>query len=295
MPQVQTRKVLTGIRVREAMRRQVVALDKDVAAGESVRRLIKYKINALLITDTGVPCGVVSKTDLLAMMYAGLEPETPVGEVMSGPPVACYPDDPLEDGLEIMQGCGVHQLFVIGASREHVIGILSYADIVGLLYRYCHACRKSTRARKPVGGDDRVPIELIVEEVMTLDVQFAYESDTLYTVIDTLSARGLGAILIYAADGRVAGVVSKTDLIRVWLHGVQATVTAGEVMSTPVQICWKNIKLTEALQQMLIQDVQRLFVGEPESGTIVGVLSLSDAARFQSGSCRACLSGRLLV
>jgi CBS domain-containing protein len=295
MPQVQTRKVLTGIRVREAMRRQVVALDKAAAAGESVRRLIKYKINALLITDDGVPCGVVSKTDLLALMYAGLEPETPVGEVMAGPPVACYPDDPLEDGLEIMQGCGVHQLFVIGASREHVIGILSYADIVGLLYRYCHTCRKSTRGRMAARGDDRVPIELTVAEVMTPDVQFAYESDSLYTVIDTLSARVLGAILIYAADGQAAGVVSKTDLIRVWLHGVPATVTAGQVMSTPVQICGKNIKLTEALQQMLIQDVQRLFVSDPASETIVGVLSLSDAARFQSGSCRACLSGRLLV
>ena len=40
----------------------------------------------------------------------------------------------------------------------------------------------------------------------------------------------------------------------------------------------KNIKLTEALQQMLIQDVQRLFVSDPKSETIVGVLSLSDEA-----------------
>ncbi len=295
MPQVQTRKVLTGIRVREAMRRQVVGLEKGVAAGESVRRLIKYKINALLITDDGVPCGVVSKTDLLALMYAGLDPETPVGEVMAGPPVACYPDDPLEDGLEIMQGCGVHQIFVIGASREHVIGVLSYADIVGLLYRYCHVCRKNTRTWTQAVGGERVPVELTVGEVMTPDVQFNYDTDTLDTVIETLSTQGLGAVLIYTADGQAVGVVSKTDLIRVWLHGVQPTVTAGEVMNVPIQSCPKNVKLTKALQQMLIQDVQRLFVSEPESETITGVLSLSDAARFQSGSCRACVAGRLLV
>ncbi len=295
MPKVQPRRVLTGIRVREAMRRQVIFLEKDAEARDSVRRLIKYKSNALLVTDGGVPSGVVSKTDLLAMMYAGLEPETPLGEVMAGPPVACYPDDLLEDGLEIMQGCGVHQLFVIGASREHVIGVLSYADIVGLLYRYCHACRKSTWARTPEAGGDRVPIELTVDEVMTPDVKFAYETDTLYTVIETLSVQGLGAILIYAPDERAVGVVSKTDLIRIWLHGVQPTVTAGEVMSAPVQMCRKNMKLTEALQQMLIQDIQRLFVSEPGSETVVGVLSLSDAARFQSGSCRACVASRLLV
>ena len=232
---------------------------------------------------------------MLALMYAGLEPDTPVGEVMAGPPVACYPDDSLEDGLEIMQGCGVHQLFIIGASREQVIGVLSYADIVGLLYRYCHACRKSTLSCESVSPGSSVPVELTIAEVMTPEVQSVRDADTLYTVIETLSAQSLGAVLISGDGGQPVGVVSKTDLIRVWLHGIQADVTAGEVMSTPVQICRKNIKLTEALQQMLIQDVQRLFVSDSDSETIVGVLSLSDAARFQSGSCRACVAGRMLV
>jgi hypothetical protein len=60
-------------------------------------------------------------------------------------------------------------------------------------------------------------------------------------------------------------------------------------------MCRQNVKLTEALQQMLIQDVQRLFVSDPDAETVTGVLSLSDAARFRSGSCRACLAGRLLA
>ncbi len=220
---------------------------------------------------------------------------TLLGDMMAGPPVACYPDDLLEDGLEMMQGCGVHQLFVIGASREHVIGILSYADIVGLLYRYCHACRKSTLSRTTEPDPDRATIEMTVSEVMTPAVQFAYETDTLYTVIETLSDQGLGAVLIYSADGKAVGVVSKTDLTRAYLHEVQPTVVAGKVMSSPVQSCRENVKLTEVLQQMLIRDMQRLFISAADSETIIGVLSLSDAARFRSGSCRACLTGRLLA
>jgi len=294
MPKFQPRRVLTGIQVREAMRRQVVALEKGIAARDSVRHLIKYKINALLVTDSGVPCGVVSKTDLLALMYAGLHPQTPLGDMMTGPPVACFPDDLLDDGLEMMQSCGIHQLFVIGASREQVVGVLSYADIVGLLYRYCHACRQSTRGRSPADAL-HLPPELTVQDVMSTDVQFAYETDPLYTVIETLTAKSLGAILIYAADGRAVGVVSKTDLIQAWFHGVRPDAPAADVMSTPVQHCRQNAKLIEALQLMLLQDVQRLFVSAGTADQISGVLSLSDAARFRSGSCRACAAGRLLT
>lgn len=294
MPKFQPRRVLTGLQVKEAMRRQVVALEKGTAARDSVRHLIKYKINALLVTDAGVPCGVVSKTDLLALMYAGLEPATPLGDMMAGPPVACFPDDLLDDGLEMMQSCGVHQLFVIGASREQVIGVLSYADIVGLLYRYCHACRQSTFGRQPADEVSLSP-ELTVQEVMTPEVQYAYETDSLYTVIETLTAKSLGAILIYAADDRAVGVVSKTDLIKAWFHGVGPDAPAADVMSRPVRSCRLDAGLSEALQLMLLQDVQRLFVYADTADHLTGVLSLSDAARFRSGSCRACVAGRLLT
>jgi len=294
MPKFQPRRVLTGLQVKEAMRRQLVALEKGIAARDSVHHLIKYKINALLVTDVGVPCGVVSKTDLLALMYAGLPPETPLGDIMTGPPVACFPDDLLDDGLEMMQGCGVHQLFVIGASREQVIGVLSYADIVGLLYRYCHGCRQSTH-RRQLGADGDLAQELTVQEVMTADVQSVYGNDPLYTVIETLTAKSLGAILVYNADERAVGVVSKTDLILAWFRGVQPDAPAIEVMSTPVQSCLSNAKLSTALQLMLLQDVQRLFVSTDTADRIIGVLSLSDAARFRSGSCRACVAGRLLT
>ena len=53
----------------------------------------------------------------------------------------------------------------------------------------------------------------------------------------------------------------------------------------------------DAIQQMLIHDVQRLFVHADASAPdhITGVLSLSDSARFRSGSCRACSAGRILM
>jgi hypothetical protein len=83
------------------------------------------------------------------------------------------------------EGRKVFGMLVTVSPETHLL-VIADADIVGLLYRYCHACRKSTRTRPPERGDDQVPIELTVGEVMTSDVQFVYEIDTLYTVIETL-------------------------------------------------------------------------------------------------------------
>ncbi len=46
---------------------------------------------------------------------------------------------------------------------------------------------------------------------------------------------------------------------------------------------------------MIYAEIQRLFVSHPDTGQIVGVLSLSDAARLRSGSCQACVSSRIKV
>ena len=61
-----------------------------------------------------------------------------------------------------------------------------------------------------------------------------------------------------------------------------------------VKSCHGEAELSDAIQQMLLRDVQRIFVHGSDPTEIVGVLSLSDAARFRSGSCRACTSSRLM-
>jgi hypothetical protein len=42
------------------------------------------------------------------------------------------------------------------------------------------------------------------------------------------------------------------------------------------------------------KDIQRLFVRGAEKLEMTGVLSLSDAAQYRSGTCRACLPSRLM-
>jgi CBS domain-containing protein len=120
MPIVKTDSVFSGIPVSQAMRQQVVSLNRSADIGQGIRMMIRYKVNAVLLTDNGIPCGVVSKTDLMGALYAELSTEMPLGDVMGSQPIACFPDDPLEDALEIMEAAGLHRLYVTGADREVV-------------------------------------------------------------------------------------------------------------------------------------------------------------------------------
>jgi signal-transduction protein with cAMP-binding, CBS, and nucleotidyltransferase domain len=226
--------------------------------------------------------------------YAGLPVETLLGDIMMGPLLSCFGDDPLEDALAAMTHHGMHQLFVKGADTGRFEGLLNYGDILGLVYRYCHRCRKSRARRVSDGEGAHFPSNTLVEEVMTSGVMGCGVDDNLTLVMEMLSAQRKSAVLVNHADGRPAGVISKTDLVLAWYRGVDAQTAAHTIMSVPVRSCHRQTPLTEAMIRMLVEDMGRLFVHDPDPGRIVGVLALADAANQRSGTCRACVSSRLL-
>lgn len=295
MPVVKARSVLSGMLVKEAMRRQMILVGDRETVDRGISRLIKYKTDALLIADPGERvAGIVSKTDLTAAFYIGLPLDTALGDIMVGPVIGCDADDLLEDALEIMNRSGVHQLCVQGADRGRIVGLLTYGDILGLVYRYCRHCRQSRTRQYEQASDNQLPPETRVEEVMTAEVIDCGVDDDLTRVMDVLSARRRRAVLVNDRAGRPAGVISKTDLVMAWHRGVDPGTSAGNVMNAPVRSCHLRSTLTGALELMLLSDMSRIFVHDPDRGRIVGALSLADAANHRSGTCRACVSSRYI-
>jgi CBS domain-containing protein len=296
MPVVQPRHILSGMLVNEAMRRQVVQLPAAAAVSRGINHLLKFKVNALLITAADQrPAGVVSKTDLIAAYYAGLPIDTPLGDIMVGPPLTCYPDDAIESALDRMRAHSVHRLYVTGAEPTSMVGTLSYTDVVALLYRYCRSCPKSTSRKVVAAKPEDEEWRLTVKDVMTASVVSFPEDARVAQVIEGLMAHRFGAVLICSAHGAAMGVISKTDLIRAYHHGVGLDAPADGIMTAPVVTWDQDAFLWEALRYMFLKDVQRLFVHSGDPLQAVGVLSLSDAARVRSGSCRACMPSRLIT
>lgn len=276
------------------MRRQVIRLPWEAPLDQAIRATIKYKVNAVLaVDDDQVGLGVVSKTDLMGAYYAGLFIDTPLAAVMVGPPLFCRPEDSLDTALDVMRSNRVHRLYVTGETTSQIIGVLAYPDIVGLLYRYCTRCDQSLKGRN---RPQAAPLDrFLVKDVMTPEVCALTEDDSLQAVMEALAAYRFGAMLITDADGLPAGVVSKTDLIAAYLHGLPARVPAKNVMTAPVTAVDGDASLAEALSTMIFADLHRLLVYKESPQNLVGVLSLSDVARFRSGACRACLASRIRV
>lgn len=290
-----TKHTLRGLLVRHAMRRQIVVLPQETSIDHSINHLIKYKINALLVSDAaGSPVGVVSKTDIMGAYYADIPVNTPLQYIMVGPPLLCRQEDPLEKALDTMRGHNVYRLYVLNENNDRIIGALAYPDIVGLLYKYCHNCEYSSLHQKKQSRAllNRLK-KFVVGEIMSKEVKSVATSDSLLQVMDVLSSYRFGAVLVRERANSPCGVISKTDLALAYKHGVSPEAPADRIMSVPIQFCLCDDLLETAIKTMIHSDVHRLFVKAKEADTVVGVFSLSDAARLRSGSCHACISSRI--
>ena len=291
MPTFRERNVLTGITVAQAMQRVVIRMDVEDPISLGVRLMIKAKVDAVLVDDgQGQYQGVVSKTDVMGAFYAGLPWDTPVGDIMMAPVQVCWPDDGIDQVLDIMKQNRIHQIYAGIPSQGTIEGILGYADIVGLLYRYCRQCAQSHRARNAEKDRPRVT----AGEIMTAQVQVCRRSDTLYQVMDILSERKLKALPVVDDQGMPLGIISKTDLVLAYVHDILPDRPAGRIMNAPMAACEPDTLMSDVILQMFFSDIQHLFVTEKAKGKIQGVISLSDAARFRSGTCRACTASRVL-
>lgn len=276
------------------MRRQINSLPGTTTISNSINTLIKYKVNGLLVMDEGgLPVGVVSKTDITGAYYAALPLDSPLEYIMSSPPLFCSTDDPLEKALEQMRDRSVYRLYVKDAD-EAVVGALAYPDIVGMLYQYCCECEYS-HFREQKGDETGVVKRGYVRDCMTREVKSVHETYSILQVIEELSMYRMGAILVSDDSNQPKGVISKTDLILAYKHQVDPQAVAGSIMSLPVRSCRADDPLEDAIRTMIFTDVHRLFVKGQGAGTLVGVFSLTDAARNRSGSCHACISSRITI
>ena len=158
-----------------------------------------------------------------------------------------------------MRKSGVHQLFVQGAEPCAVVGTLSYGDVVALLYRYCRACPKGAVGRSGASGPGDRTQFLTVRDAMRTPVMTCGQGDSLAEVIEKLTSHRLGAVLIVDGKGLPVGVISKTDIILAYRHGASLDVEAQSILKSPAAFCDENCLLTEAIRQMFLKDVQRLF------------------------------------
>lgn len=288
--------ILTELLVQDCMRRTLTSLSIVSPLETVISSMIKYKSDTLLLRDEdGYPAGMVTQTDVMGAYYADLPLTTQAQDIMSSTAVFVNQDASLDQALQLMKEEGTTTLYIQMPGDTRLTGSLSYPDIIGVLYRHCHRCKHGLQQRLTKGGAPTSTLRFTVADALSPTLLTAHLTENITHLLEILSMSENGVLLITDHDDLPTGVVSVSDMIRAYKHGVAKQSSAETIMSSPVHLCETTDLLEQAIHTMIFTEVSNLFVYDQHMHNIVGVFSLVEATRARSGTCKACSCSRITL
>ena len=115
-----------------------------------------------------------------------------------------------------------------------------------------------------------------------LGVSTARPDDSIAEITSRLAQRKIGAIVIVGDNGKVAGIISERDIIRlIAQHGAGAlTLSASDGMTREVISCSRSSTLDEIMDAMTHGRFRHLPV--IEDGALVGIISIGDVVKHHN-------------
>lgn len=120
---------------------------------------------------------------------------------------------------------------------------------------------------------------LLVRDIMTESVLVLTENTALMEAATTLSNMGVTGAPVCDPQGRVIGVVSKSDIIARLTDGRSSTeLHVGDLMTTKVFSVRPDETLGRAVKQMVAENVHRIMVVDEEH-KLLGILTPMDVLK----------------
>jgi acyl dehydratase/predicted transcriptional regulator len=120
--------MLVSLYVRDVMTADVLTVSPDTPVVEVAERLAAAEAGSLVVCDGGVAVGIVTQTDLVAVLAAREDPgRTLVADVMSADLVTVGPDETIEAAAERIADHDIGHLPVVDGGE--LVGIVSTTDL----------------------------------------------------------------------------------------------------------------------------------------------------------------------
>jgi CBS domain-containing protein len=130
-----------------------------------------------------------------------------------------------------------------------------------------------------------------VESLMTVAPFVVLEDEAIAGVAEMLAGYEISGVPVVDSAERLIGVVSQTDLVRLYGSTLPWTgwhgVLVRDLMTTPAKTIAGSSSLDEAARQMTAEHVHRLVVVD-ERQSPIGVISESDIVREIADQCDDC-------
>ena len=143
-----------------------------------------------------------------------------VRERMSSPVITVHPEMPMQDALNLMHQEHVRRFPVVN-KRGHLVGIVSERDLL-------HAS-PSDATSLSIWEINYLLSKIIVKDIMTRDVITVTEFAPIEEAARIMADSKIGGLPILR-DGDLAGIITETDLFKIFLellgareHGVRVT------------------------------------------------------------------------
>lgn len=111
------------------------------------------------------------------------------------------------------------------------------------------------------------------------DVISVTANDPISTVLSLMSEKKVGAVLVTAEGGAIAGIISERDIVRA-MNGHGDTIfrkSVGDLMTTEVVTCSSSDSMAAIMGMMTSQRFRHVPV--VDDGKVVGVISIGDVVK----------------
>jgi CBS domain-containing protein len=123
------------VRVKAAMNRKMITLDKGLSVKSAIKLMVKKNIGSIVVTGDrrDNPVGILTERDILkSIAYRGTRPETTkIEEIMSAPIVSVEQDAMLGDAAQIMIKKNIRRLLV--KQDDKYVGLITQRDLQKLM------------------------------------------------------------------------------------------------------------------------------------------------------------------
>ena len=131
-----------------------------------------------------------------------------VRDVMSAEPVTVRSEAKIKDALALLSRYHLTSLPVVD-EHQRLQGMVSEADLIR------DALQRDPRLRETPYDADRIPAPQRVEEVYTPHAVTVRENDDLAEAVELMTTTSVKSLPVVDDRGRVIGVVSRSDVVRV--------------------------------------------------------------------------------
>jgi len=120
------------IQLKDIMTEDVVTTGKDASVVDTAKLMEEHGVSSVVIENSGKPVGIVTERDMVRkVIIQSRDRDTPVGEIMTSPPITLGMLEEVTMGATLMVEKGIRRLPIVEDGK--LVGMVTAADIINLL------------------------------------------------------------------------------------------------------------------------------------------------------------------